>query len=36
MRRWRAEGKTTFVYFNNDDEGHAPRDAGRLKAAVEE
>jgi len=31
---WAAEGRPAWVYFNNDTGGHAPRDAGRLRAAL--
>jgi uncharacterized protein YecE (DUF72 family) len=27
---WRAEGRSVYVYFDNDADGHAPRDALRL------
>jgi uncharacterized protein YecE (DUF72 family) len=35
LRRWSADGMTAWVYFNNDVGGHAPRDAVRLREAVE-
>src|SRR5690606_7185799 len=28
--RWRREGRDCYVFFDNDSEGHAPRDAARL------
>jgi hypothetical protein len=33
---WSAEGKEVYCYFNNDAQGHAPRDAARLQAMVED
>ncbi|MFW5834253.1 MAG: DUF72 domain-containing protein [Pseudomonadota bacterium] len=27
---WREEGRDVFCYFDNDEAGHAPRDAARL------
>ncbi len=30
IRKWRREGRTVHVYFDNDGEGAAPRDAQRL------
>jgi uncharacterized protein YecE (DUF72 family) len=30
IAKWHAEGITVFVYFNNDPDGHAIRDAKRL------
>lgn len=33
---WRAAGVDVFVYFNNDMEGHAVRDAATLKGLVQE
>jgi uncharacterized protein YecE (DUF72 family) len=30
-REWEAQGRTVFLYFNNDGEGNAVRNAGRLK-----
>jgi uncharacterized protein YecE (DUF72 family) len=30
IRRWLGEGRDVYVYFNNDAEGHAVRDARRL------
>lgn len=30
VRRWRDEGRDVHVYFDNDAEGHAPRDAKNL------
>jgi uncharacterized protein YecE (DUF72 family) len=32
---WAAEGRDAWVYFNNDLGGHAPRDAVRLREAIE-
>jgi uncharacterized protein YecE (DUF72 family) len=32
IREWRQQGKEVFVYFNNDGEGHAVRNATRLKS----
>jgi uncharacterized protein YecE (DUF72 family) len=29
---WRAEGKTVYCYFDNDEAGYAPQDAQRLRA----
>jgi uncharacterized protein YecE (DUF72 family) len=34
VRRWRREGRSVHVYFDNDAEGHAPRDALRLMKMV--
>ena len=31
---WRAVGVSTYCYFDNDDSGHAPRDALRLARLV--
>ncbi|MFP4228601.1 MAG: DUF72 domain-containing protein, partial [Salinivenus sp.] len=32
IAEWRAEGRDVYVYFNNTaGEGHAPRDARRLR-----
>ena len=31
---WRAAGVSTYCYFDNDDSGHAPRDALRLARLV--
>lgn len=28
---WRASGRDVYCYFNNDAEGHAPKDAARLR-----
>lgn len=36
VRAWLDDGRTVFVYFNNDGRGHAPRNAGELRAAVDE
>jgi uncharacterized protein YecE (DUF72 family) len=30
-REWEAQGREVFVYFNNDGEGHAVRNADRLR-----
>jgi uncharacterized protein YecE (DUF72 family) len=35
LRDWSADGLAAWVYFNNDVGGHAPRDALRLRDAVE-
>jgi uncharacterized protein YecE (DUF72 family) len=34
IRQWRDEGRTIYVYFNNDYDGHAVHDAQRLAALV--
>ena len=34
IRALRRAGKSVYVYFNNDREGHAPRDADKLQAAL--
>jgi uncharacterized protein YecE (DUF72 family) len=34
IRALRRAGKSVYVYFNNDREGHAPRDADKLRAAL--
>ncbi|MGJ9403704.1 DUF72 domain-containing protein [Arthrobacter sp. KK5.5] len=31
IREWRAAGKDVYVYFNNDGDGHAVRNAGTLR-----
>lgn len=31
LREWDAQGREAFVYFNNDGEGHAVRNADRLR-----
>ena len=31
LRNWAADGRRSFVYFNNDVGGHAPEDARRLR-----
>jgi len=31
IREWRRQGLDVFAYFNNDEGGHAPRDALRLR-----
>lgn len=35
IRRWHREGRTVHVYFDNDGEGAAPRDARRLMSLLE-
>jgi uncharacterized protein YecE (DUF72 family) len=35
IRRWREAGKDVFVYFNNDWQGYAVRNAMRLKEILE-
>ena len=32
---WQSDGSDVYVYFDNDAEGHAPRDALRLSALLE-
>lgn len=34
IRNWERDGRTVFVYFDNDGAGHAPYDAMRLAALV--
>lgn len=34
VREWEAAGHEVFVYFNNDGEGHAVRNAARLRQLV--
>ena len=34
IREWTATGDDVYVYFDNDAEGHAPRDALRLQALL--
>jgi uncharacterized protein YecE (DUF72 family) len=34
--RWMGEGREVFVFFDNDDRGHAPQDAQRLKAQCDD
>jgi len=34
IRSWRDQGLDVFAYFNNDEGGHAPRDAIRLRELV--
>jgi uncharacterized protein YecE (DUF72 family) len=34
LREWEAAGKTVFAYFNNDGDGHAVRNAQRLRQLV--
>lgn len=36
IRSWRRSGRTVHVYFDNDAEGAAPRDALRLKRLLED
>mgnify|MGYP006198831901 CR=1 FL=1 len=36
IRRWRGQGHTVHVYFDNDADGHAPYDALRLKKLLAE
>ena len=36
IREWSAAGRDVFVYFNNDGEGNALRNAAALKAMVAE
>jgi uncharacterized protein YecE (DUF72 family) len=31
VRALAGSGKEVYVYFNNDRDGHAPRDAARLR-----
>ena len=33
-REWDAQGRDVFVYFNNDGEGHAVRNAWTLKSLL--
>jgi len=33
-RRWLSSGRDVYVYFDNDAEAHAPRDAARLVTAL--
>jgi uncharacterized protein YecE (DUF72 family) len=35
IRRWLAEGRDVWAFFNNDRGGHAPRDALKLRRYVE-
>ena len=35
IRRWLAEGRDVYAYFNNDVGGHAPRDAADLRRFVQ-
>jgi uncharacterized protein YecE (DUF72 family) len=35
LAEWAADGRDAYVYFNNDIEGHAVRDAGRLRSYLE-
>ena len=34
VRAWRADGRDTYVYFDNDAKVHAPRDAIALLARL--
>jgi uncharacterized protein YecE (DUF72 family) len=34
IEEWRGSGAEVFAYFNNDGEGHAVRNARRLKALI--
>jgi uncharacterized protein YecE (DUF72 family) len=34
IAHWTQEGRTVFLYFNNDAEGNAVRDAQRLHGAL--
>lgn len=36
LRRWRDDGRTLWLFFNNDAEGHAVTDARRLRALLGE
>jgi len=36
IERWLDDGRTVFVYYNNDAEGHAVHDAERLGQALSE
>jgi uncharacterized protein YecE (DUF72 family) len=33
-REWESQGRDVFLYFNNDGEGHAVRNAGRLQSLL--
>jgi uncharacterized protein YecE (DUF72 family) len=35
MSRWSTAGLSVWAYFNNDIDGHAVRDAHRLRRMVE-
>jgi len=35
IRDWRAEGRDVVCFFDNDEAGHAPRDAMRLRAMLD-
>ena len=35
IKAWRRAGRTVHVYFDNDGEGAAPRDALRLETLLE-
>jgi uncharacterized protein YecE (DUF72 family) len=34
VREWEATGRDVYVYFNNDGEGHAVRNAETLRRTV--
>ena len=34
LKGWSESGHDVYAYFNNDAEGHAPRDAARLEAML--
>jgi uncharacterized protein YecE (DUF72 family) len=36
MDGWRRAGRDVYVYFDNDQNAYAARDAGRLLAILEE
>ena len=36
LRRWTADGRDAYVYFDNDIKGHAPHDARKLMARLAE
>jgi uncharacterized protein YecE (DUF72 family) len=35
LRARAREGRSVYAYFNNDVGGHAPRDAVRLRSAIQ-
>ncbi|MEG4023738.1 DUF72 domain-containing protein [Microcoleus sp. S13C4] len=35
MREWESQGRSVFVYVNNDGGGNAMRNASRLKTFLE-
>ncbi|MEG4962446.1 DUF72 domain-containing protein [Microcoleus sp. K4-B3] len=35
MQEWESQGRSVFVYFNNDGEGNAVRNASKLKTFVQ-